>query len=147
MSATPGTSPKSVISDAEVQKLLQTAQGVLTLLMLDLTIEGDPLRSTCDKVAFTVRLLPAALASIHSETFYMVDVLITDNFGNRITHTYPMSSRGASIVDVLAFPQAVPFPSPQKWDRTYFLEVDPMHRILERNETNNRAAIIRHCIA
>ena len=30
--------------------------------------------------------------------------------------------------------------------RVYYLEVDPMHRILERDETNNRAAVIRHCI-
>lgn len=30
--------------------------------------------------------------------------------------------------------------------RVYYFEVDPMHRILERDETNNRAAVIRHCI-
>jgi hypothetical protein len=125
-----------------LQKMAGGTGGVILVVTPDLSITADSEGSGCNQVKFTVRLSPALVAQLLPERKYRTRVVVHDLDGRYASGEYLLSSRGEAVTDTLQMTPALT----HEGTLTYWLFVDPLREIDERNELNNWATISVACV-
>jgi hypothetical protein len=142
MKATLDTNASQAELMRELQKVAAGSGGVILVVTPDLSVTADSEGSGCNQIKFTVRLSPALIAQLLPERKYRARVVAHDLNGRYASGEYLLSSRGESVTDTL---QMTP-PVTHEGKITYWLFVDPLREIDERNDLNNWATISVDCV-
>ncbi|MBS1858055.1 MAG: hypothetical protein JST11_21980 [Acidobacteria bacterium] len=113
------------------------------LLRFDIRVTAQPSQpSGYQRIQYTIASAPGVFEMFTPQTTKKVNVLILDEFGNRTTRQYLLSSKGQTIADTVEVPLADPSKLHGSTDRgrTIYVLADPLNELSERTEANNFVA-------